>query len=70
MSFLLACHTHTLVFMFYGDILDIPITENLLHFYILKNITYDLLTVFLIGTKTCPNKEKDFRYCQLCEDIM
>jgi len=56
--------------MFYGDILDMPITENLLHFYILKNITYDLLTVFLIGTKTCPNKEKDFRYCQLCEDIM
>jgi len=43
--------------------LNTTLTENFQHFYIKKKtLFYDLEVVFLMETKKCPHKVKDFQY--------
>jgi len=52
--------------------LNLPITQNFLHFIFSKKTSLSMIYnfFFLIRTKKCPHKEKDFGYCHLFEDIL
>jgi len=47
--------------------LNLPITENFLHFH---KTSLSVIYKFPHGTKKCPHKVKDFGYCHLFGDIL
>jgi len=66
--------------MFYGDIPykecanpkpTVPITENILHFYISREDHIELfINCFPHGDQKMSNKDKEFGNCHLCGDIL
>jgi len=75
-------HTHTgcfrvvcrlskavMIFILYKLYILSSYTHNFLCSYIFKiGMIYE--AVFLMGTKKCPHKDKDFGYSHLCENIL